>query len=163
MRPQASRPLGNPSPKPFPNFLSLEENLGALLSQSPPFPFSKAVPHPQSSSLQTAVLLRTVNCGQVSPAHQQTGLSLRMGLCADQGGAHSPVEEIESLCWMLWFTDHVRSLFSKSHGLQAKHKAWAIASSDVDERQRIKVRGHWDIRDRELSGSIHGVWGGLMR
>lgn len=72
------------------------------------------------------------------------------------------MKEIESSCWILWFTDHIRSLFSKSLGLQAKHRAWALASSDVDELQRNKVRGHWDIRDRELSGSIHGVWGRLM-
>lgn len=76
------------------------------------------------------------------------------------------MEEMESLCWMLWFTDHFRSLFSKSLGFQAKHRIWAIASSDVDDLQRIKVGGHGDIRDREwgleLSGSIHGVWGVLM-
>lgn len=43
MRPQASRPPGNPSPKPFSIFLSLEENLGAIFLPESPFLFLKGL------------------------------------------------------------------------------------------------------------------------
>ena len=53
------------------------------------------------------------------------------------------MEETESSRGIRQFTGHEGSLFHKSLCPQAKHRAWATASSDLGELKRIKVWGSW--------------------
>lgn len=92
--------------------------------------------------------LGQVNCGQAY--HQQTGLSLRQGLCPiRERSSHGQAEEIESLCWMLCFKTTL-GVCSLSLRVSRPAQAWATIAHSVDEhRNWVKgVSGIWGTRVR---------------
>lgn len=76
--------------------------------------------------------------------------------------AHSPVEETELACGIMWFKRHCRSLILKSLCPQTKYTACASASPDLSEWKK-NHRGVGDYEwGLELSHFLLQVWAGLI-